>query len=89
MEKKISKIKKIFEDNSLSDLQKYKKISALQNKGTKYWAVIIGLNAIIWPLLLIIPNVDIDNQKLSPIVALKDWKNSNKKILILFRNYDN
>ena len=70
--KKKSEYKKIFEDNSLSDLQKYRKISNLQNKGSKFWSVVIGLNAIIWPLLYIIPNIEIDNPDLSPIVALKD-----------------
>ena len=62
----------IFEDNSLSDLQKYKKISDLQNKVSRFWTVVIGLNAIIWPLLFIIPDIEIDNQNSSPIVALKD-----------------
>ena len=72
MGKKKSEYKKIFEDNSLSDQQKYKKISNLQNKGSRLWTVIIGLNAIIWPLLFTIPNVEIDNPSLGPIVALKD-----------------
>ena len=72
MGNKISKIKMIFEDNSLSDLQKYKKISDLQNKVSRFWTVVIGLNAIIWPLLFIIPDIEIDNQNSSPIVALKD-----------------
>ena len=72
MGNKISKIKMIFEDNSLSDLQKYKKISDLQNKVSRFWTVVIGLNAIIWPLLFIIPYIEIDNQNSSPIVALKD-----------------
>tara|TARA_B100000700_G_scaffold9857_1_gene9863 strand:- start:252 stop:470 length:219 start_codon:yes stop_codon:yes gene_type:complete len=70
--KKKSEYKKIFEDNSLSDLQKYRKISNLQNKGSKFWSVVIGLNAIIWPLLYIIPNIEIENPNISPIVALKD-----------------
>ena len=74
MGNKISKIKMIFEDNSLSDLQKYKKISDLQNKSSRLWTIAIGLNAIIWPLLFTIPNVEIDNPSLSPIVALKDLK---------------
>ena len=74
MGKKKSEYKKIFEDNSLSDLQKYKKISDLQNKSSRLWTIAIGLNAIIWPLLFTIPNVEIDNPSLSPIVALKDLK---------------
>ena len=72
MSKKKSKYKKIFEDNSLSDLQKYRKINNLHNKASRFWSVVISLNAIIWPLLLIIPNVEIDNSNRSPIVALKD-----------------
>ena len=72
MSKKKSEYKRIFEDNSLSDLQKYRKINNLQNKVSRFWSVVVGLNAIIWPLLLIIPNVEIDNQNRSQIVALKD-----------------
>ena len=72
MNKKKSEYKRIFEDNSLSDLQKYRKISNLQNKVSRFWSVVIGLNAIIWPLIFIIPNVEIDNPNRSPIVALKD-----------------
>ena len=72
MSKKKSEYKRIFEDNSLSDLQKYRKINNLQNKVSRFWSVVIGLNAIIWPLLFIIPNVEIDNPNRSPIVALKD-----------------
>ena len=72
MSKKKSEYKRIFEDNSLSDLQKYRKINNLQNKVSRFWSVVIGLNAIIWPLLLIIPNVEIDNPNRSQIVALKD-----------------
>ena len=72
MSKKKSEYKRIFEDNSLSDLQKYRKISNLQNKVSRFWSVMIGLNAIIWPLLFIISNVEIDNSNRSPIVALKD-----------------
>ena len=71
MSKKKSEYKRIFEDNSLSDLQKYKKISNLQNKSSRFWSVFIGLNAIIWPLLFIIPNVEIDNPNINPIVSLK------------------
>ena len=72
MSKNQSEYKRIFEDNSLSDLQKYRKINNLQNKVSRFWSVVIGLNAIIWPLLFIIPNVEIDNPNRSPIVALKD-----------------
>ena len=72
MSKKKSEYKRIFEDNSLSDLQKYRKISNLQNKGSRFWSVVIGLNAVIWPLLYIIPNIEIDNPNISPNVALKD-----------------
>ena len=72
MDKKKSKYKMIFEDNSLSDLQKYRKISNLQNKGSRTWFIVICLNAIIWPLIFITPNLEIDNPNLSPIVALKD-----------------
>ena len=72
MSKKKSEYKRIFEDNSLSDLQKYRKISNLQNKVSRFWSVMIGLNAIIWPLLFIISNVEIDNPNRSSIVALKD-----------------
>ena len=72
MSKKKSEYKRIFEDNSLSDLQKYRKISNLQNKVSRFWSVMIGLNAIIWPLLFIISNVEIDNSNRSSIVALKD-----------------
>ena len=72
MSKKKSEYKRIFEDNSLSNVQKYRKISNLQDKVSRFWSVVIGLNAIIWPLLFIIPNVEIDNPNRSPIVALKD-----------------
>ena len=72
MSKKKSEYKRIFEDNSLSDLQKYRKINNLQNKATRYWSVVIGLNAIIWPLLFIVPDVKIDNPNSSSIVELKD-----------------
>tara|TARA_Y100001968_G_scaffold286438_1_gene287191 strand:- start:425 stop:652 length:228 start_codon:yes stop_codon:yes gene_type:complete len=69
-----SDYKRIFEDNSLTDLQKYRKISDLQNKGSKFWSVVIGLIAIAWPLLFIISNAEIDNPNLTPTVALKDSK---------------
>ena len=72
MSKKKSEYKRIFEDNSLSDLQKYRKINNLQNKVSRFWSVVIGLNAIIWPLLFIIPNVEVDYPNRSPIVALND-----------------
>ena len=72
MSKKKSPYKRIFEDNSLSDLQKYRKITNLQNKGSRFWSVVIGLNAVTWPLLYIIPHIEIDNSNTSPIVALKD-----------------
>ena len=72
MSKKKSEYKRIFEDNSLSDLQKYRKIGNLNKKISRFWSVVIGLNAIIWPLLFIISNVEIDNSNRSPIVALKD-----------------
>ena len=72
MSKNKSEFKKIFEDNSLSDLQKYRQISNLQKKSSRFYIVVIGLNVIIWPLLSIIPSVEIDNPNISPIVALKD-----------------
>lgn len=74
MVKNISKIKMIFEDSSLSDLQKYKKINDLTKKLPRFWIVAVGLNSIIWPLLFITPNVEIENQTLIPIVALKGFK---------------
>ena len=72
MSKKNSEYKRIFEDNSLSDLQKYRKINNLHNKVSRFWSVVIGLNVISWSLLFIIPNVEIDNPNRSPIVALND-----------------
>ena len=78
MDKKTSEYKKIFEDNSLSDLQKYKMISALQNKKkfsgsiSRFVFIVFGLNLIIWPYLLILPDVETDKPSLSHIVALKD-----------------
>ena len=71
MQNKVSKYKIIFEDNSLSDLQKYKKISDLQKKSPKIWTLVIGLNVIIWPFLLTIPNVEIEKPNLNSIVTLK------------------
>ena len=58
---KKSEYKKIFEDCSLSDQEKYKKISALTNKGSRFWSVILGLNVIIWPFLLNFTNIETDN----------------------------
>ena len=83
MSKNKSEYKRIFEDNSLSDLQKYRKISNLQNKVSRFWSVVIGLNAIIWPLLYIIPNIEIDKPNINPIVALKDWKNKVLPLILL------
>ncbi len=71
MNRKNSDYKMIFEDSSLSDLQKYIKITNLYNKRSRFWTIIIGLNAIILPLLFIAPNVKIDNSNLSPIVVFK------------------
>ena len=62
----------IFEDTSLSDLQKYRKISNLQKKVSGFWSFFISLNVIIWLSLLIIPNLETNNKNLSPIVELKD-----------------
>ena len=69
---KKSEYKKIFEDCSLSDQEKYKKISALPYKVSKFWSVILGLNVIIWPFLLNFTNIETDNSNLHPIVALKN-----------------
>ena len=71
MSKKKSEYKRIFEDNSLSDLQKYRKINNLQNKVARFWSVVIGFSVIIMRLLIIIPNVEIDNPNINPIVSLK------------------
>ena len=62
----------IFENSSLTNKQKYKKINDLANKGSAFWTVLISLNSIIWPILFITPNVEIDNQYLNPIVALRN-----------------
>ena len=76
MGNKISEYKKVFEDNSLSDQQKYKKINNLFNKkvstfnNLRCWCVVISLNVIIWPLLINIPNVEKNNSNLIPIVSL-------------------
>ena len=72
MSKNKSELKRIFENNSLSDLQKYSQISNLQKKSSRFWSIVIGINVIIWPLLFITPSVEIDNPNISPIVALKD-----------------
>ena len=69
---KKSEYKKIFEDCSLSDQEKYIKISALPSKGSKFWSLILGLNVIIWPVLLNFTNIENDNSNLHPIVALKN-----------------
>ena len=69
---KNSEHKKIFEDCSLSDQAKYKKISALQNKALRFWSVVLGINVIIWPFLFIFTNIETDNSNLSPIVASKN-----------------
>tara|TARA_Y100001968_G_C19128284_1_gene605394 strand:+ start:508 stop:744 length:237 start_codon:yes stop_codon:yes gene_type:complete len=78
MFKKNSEYKKIFEDSSLSDLQKYKKINDLHTKkilsgrGSRFLSIFIGLNVIVWPLLFIVPHTDTDNPNLSQIVLMKD-----------------
>jgi len=69
---KKSEYKKIFEDNLLTDLQKYEKINYLQNKFSRFWTVFIASNAIFWPLLFITPNLEIDNSNLNPVASLKD-----------------
>ena len=74
MAQKNSNYKLIFEDDSLSDLQKYKKICNLQNKSSRFWTFVIGLNAIAWTLLFIIPNVEVDSQRLNPVVAFNTEK---------------
>tara|TARA_Y100001968_G_C19235448_1_gene656651 strand:- start:519 stop:746 length:228 start_codon:yes stop_codon:yes gene_type:complete len=74
MTTQISKYKIIFEDNSLSDQEKYKKISNLQNKASKFWSIVLGLNVIFWPFLFIFTNIETDNSNLSPIVFLKNSK---------------
>ena len=72
MSKKISKLKMIFEDNSLSDLQKYNKIRKFQNKGLGVCKFVIALNIIIFPILFISPKVKLNNQNLSPIIAFEN-----------------
>ena len=71
---KKSEYKKIFEDCSLSDQAKFKKINALQNKAFRFWSVVLGLNIIICPFLFTFTNIETDNSNLSPIVALKNSK---------------
>ena len=68
----MSELKKIFEDISLTDLQKYKMISNLYNGPSMFWGVFIGVNAIVLPLQFLTPNVEIDNSSSIPIVAFKD-----------------
>ena len=70
MDKKKSEYKRIFEDDSLTDLQKYNQISYLHNKVSIFWNIFIGLNLIIWPLFLIIPSLEIENS--NSTVALVD-----------------
>tara|TARA_Y100001968_G_scaffold311106_1_gene332815 strand:+ start:816 stop:1037 length:222 start_codon:yes stop_codon:yes gene_type:complete len=71
---KKSEYKKIFEDRSLSDQEKYRKIRFLNNKASRLWSVFIGLNVIIWPSLFILTNIETDNSNLKPIAALKSAK---------------
>ena len=67
MGKKTSVYKKIFEDISLTDTQKYNRINFLQtkriviNNSSRFLCILIGLNIIIWPLIITIPNTKIDN----------------------------
>ena len=67
MAKKTSVYKKIFEDISLTDTQKYNRINFLQtkriviNNSSRFLCILIGLNIIIWPLIITIPNTKIDN----------------------------
>ena len=75
MGKNESKYKRIFEDNSLSEHQKYSKINRLlkknihSDKGSKFWIVVIVLNIITLPLLFY-SNIDTDNPKLSQVAIL-------------------
>ena len=67
MGKKTSVYKKIFEDISLTDTQKYNRINFLQtkriviNNSSRFLCILICLNIIIWPLIITIPNTKIDN----------------------------
>ena len=65
-------IKKIFEDNCLSDQDKYKLINSLQNKPLRFWRIAFSLGVLIWPFLFIFTNIETDNSNLSPIVASKN-----------------
>ena len=73
MIKKKSEYKKIFEDDSLSDQQKYTKINNIQHKSSNFWAVLIGLNFIICPSVIFTPNIEIDNTN-SNLVFSRDLK---------------
>tara|TARA_Y100001968_G_C19252775_1_gene665296 strand:+ start:279 stop:524 length:246 start_codon:yes stop_codon:yes gene_type:complete len=81
MGKRNSILKKIFEDQSLSDQQKYRKINYLLNNkifsgiGSRFWSIAIGLNVIFWPFFIITPNVETDSPNLSQIATFKDRKN--------------
>lgn len=78
MRKSISEYRKIFEDNTLSDQEKYNKINDLQSKKilndnfTGFCGVIIGLNLMIWPSIFIINNLENDKSNLRPIATLKN-----------------
>tara|TARA_Y100001968_G_C19072998_1_gene579311 strand:- start:332 stop:592 length:261 start_codon:yes stop_codon:yes gene_type:complete len=74
MDKNISEYKRIFEDDSLTDLQKYNQISYLHNKVSIFWNVFIGLNLIVWPLFLFIPSLEIESSNSKSIVALSHRK---------------
>tara|TARA_Y100001968_G_scaffold41276_1_gene31392 strand:- start:192 stop:422 length:231 start_codon:yes stop_codon:yes gene_type:complete len=76
MGKKNSEYKKIFEDNFLSDLQKYKKINELQNRGSKFWTIVIALNAVFLPFLFFTSNLEIDKPHSNPIIAFKNLGSS-------------
>lgn len=69
---KESEYKKIFEDNCLSDQDKYNLINSLQNKPFRFWSIALGLSVIIWPFLHIFTNIDTDKSNLSPIVASRN-----------------
>ena len=73
MVKKKSEYKKIFEDDSLSDQQKYTKINNIQHNSSNFWTFLIGLNLIIWPLVIFTPNIEIDHTN-SNLVFSKDLK---------------
>tara|TARA_Y100001978_G_C23426459_1_gene306238 strand:+ start:252 stop:470 length:219 start_codon:yes stop_codon:yes gene_type:complete len=71
MAKEKSEYKMIFEDSSLSDLQKYKKITNIYNNNSKFWTFVIGMNFIIISSLIIIPETEFDNSNYSPVIATK------------------